>query len=300
MYSQQTWKSESNCPPKGKEFRKFRAYLGQLKMTPQGRTDLNHTLKHYEHMVSCDLPTQEKYEGQISTLQRQINTLSDQLRIANQTIHEGQDDETPAPVLHMMNRLSEAEGKHLALRNQVVACCVDEPDYEAIAKMAYEQHQATCPSEGAMRNKASIEHDIYHTIGEDYCEHNNMVDGDDVANDIDMAVSTAMEEYDEAHTGTIQRFQKQREDRAQRHMEILEKAQFTRVEQVFDVWRDQQCQWNSQYSIDDEVGFMFQHFGADDYPHCKKIFEDLYSCEGHILNIETKDWEEGQDDDDDQ
>tara|TARA_R110001592_G_scaffold68504_1_gene209857 strand:- start:1894 stop:2664 length:771 start_codon:yes stop_codon:yes gene_type:complete len=248
-------------------------------------------------MVACDLPTQEKYEGQISTLQRQINTLSDQLRIANQTIHQGQDDEeeTPTPMLHMMNRIEEAEGKCLALRNQVIACCVDDTDYEAIAQMAYEQHQTTCPSEAATKSK----YDIQQEIVDDVARSEELCDQDYLADEIDNAVEDVKSEYDDAVADEIALKEEAEEELLKLIGSIQverEANHMTRVECQFNLWRDQQCQWNSQYSIDDEVGFLFEHFPEKDYPRCKQIFDTLYAEQGHKLLIALKDWHDGADD----
>ncbi len=125
-------------------------------MTPQGRTDLNNTLRHYEQMVKMKVKTQDDYEGHISMLNRQINDLTGKLLLAEKTIQDGADDETPMPLLHMMERCSEAEKKYEDLRRDIIGAVIDCPDYTAVAGVAHKVWQTTCPPQKEQKTEEDV------------------------------------------------------------------------------------------------------------------------------------------------
>ena len=143
--------------PTDDDWSKFRHYLERsVKMTPQGRTDLNNTLRHYEQMVKMKVKTQDDYEGHISMLNRQINDLTGKLLLAEKTIQDGADDETPMPLLHMMERCSEAEKKYEDLRRDIIGAVIDCPDYTAVAGVAHKVWQTTCPPQKEQKTEEDV------------------------------------------------------------------------------------------------------------------------------------------------
>jgi len=324
MYSKQSWESTPREAPQGANWRKFRAYLdGNVKLTQQGRTDLNNTLKTYEQMKKMDAKTQDKYEAEISTLQRQINDLSGQLKIANQTIHEGQDDETPAPVLHMMNRLADVETKHIALRNRCVDAIVENTCYSAIAGLGLDCHEETCPPE---QEKTNLE-DIMMNICQDVADQNDLCDQDYLNDEVESARESAYDdghdqgcEYQEEETTNdftnkldalfgegdgswetrleaIAEKYKANERRIAQDYQTCVEHMVDKLTLKFSHWREVQCATNPQYSVDDEIHFLL---GEDqEGVIAKKVFDDLYPGQ-YSLTIKDKTYAVPGDDEYDQ
>lgn len=203
------WQSAPRTAPVGKEWRKFRNYLANVPLTPQGRTDLNKLLKETEQHRRMDAKTQDDYEREISQLRRQNNTLQKALNIANQSITEAQDDYTPAPVLHMMNRLKEAETELKTLQDAVLEALVDCPDADAIATLGHQLHLKTCPSHQQLQDKDTI----YQNLVDDVAQEENLYDSDYVEEQIDAAQEETRDELEDELTALSHRIDSTAEER---------------------------------------------------------------------------------------
>lgn len=203
MYSSLTWKSTPRKAPEfPAEWVKFRHYLDQsVNMTPQGRTDLNNTLKHYEHMVKMDAKTQDCYEREISSLQRQINDLSAKLQLADASIKKSMEDdeETPLPLLHMMERTAVAEKKYEDLQRDIIGAVIDCPDYCAVCDIGYDLWQSTCPPKKDKKTKDQIRDYMM----DDVIEKNDLTTEDDFGDAYDNGYNAGKEEAEEYYDDQI-------------------------------------------------------------------------------------------------
>jgi hypothetical protein len=121
-----------------KEFKQFNKWMTETKMSPLQRCQWNTMKKQYIQMMEMDFKTQDRYEQELCQLRRQINTQAETIRLKDKTIHEGADDETPLPVLDMMNRLDAMETKYERLRHRTFEAVAEQNDLEEIAKLGNE------------------------------------------------------------------------------------------------------------------------------------------------------------------
>ena len=170
-------------------------------MTPQGRTDLNNTLKHYEHLIKMDAKTQDRYEGEISMLQRQINDLSGKLQLADGAIKKSMEDdeETPLPLLHMMERTAQAEKLYEDLRRDIIGAVIDCPDYCAMCDIGYDLWQTTCPPDKDQKTKEQIQDYMM----DDVIEKNDLTTEDDFGDAYDNGYNAGKEEMEEYYDEQI-------------------------------------------------------------------------------------------------
>ena len=89
-------------------------------------------------MMEMDFKTQDRYEKEVAQLRRQINAQAETIRLKDKTIHEGADDETPLPVLDMMNRLDAMETKYERLRHRICEAVAEQNDLDLISKLGNE------------------------------------------------------------------------------------------------------------------------------------------------------------------
>jgi len=186
---------DTNCRPAGKNYRLFQEAMTQTKMTPQQRTTYNAIIKQYEAMMAIDYKTQDRYEQDISLLKRDNDRLVEELRIAKLAIHQAEDpeEETPAPLLHMMERCSAVEKKYEDLVRDFLACSVDCPDVPAIASLAHKLHEEQHPSE---KDKIE-EQDLYNYLVEDVCQKEHLADEGDMGEAYDNGVQAGKCEVEE-------------------------------------------------------------------------------------------------------
>ncbi len=121
-----------------KEFKKFQEYMDESAMSPLQRCQWNTMRRQYVQMMEMDFKTQDRYEQEVAQLRRQINTQAETIRLKDKTIHEGADDETPLPVLDMMNRLDAMETKYERLRHSVCEAVAEQNDLDLISKLGNE------------------------------------------------------------------------------------------------------------------------------------------------------------------
>lgn len=308
---------DTNCRPAGKNYRLFQEAMAQTTMTPQQRTTYNAIIKQYEAMMAIDYKTQDRYEQDISLLKRDNDRLVEQLRIANQVIHQAEDEEeeTPAPLLHMMERCSAAEKKYDDLVREVLACSVDCPDVSAFASLAHQLHKAQHPNE-----KDQIdEKDLYTYLVEDVCEKEDLTGEADFGDAFDNGFEAGKRDMEEEIDAFLDDFDplmsritrwerdasswgtqlKDIQERMEHHILCQERAETDcenweercvkgekkSLEDKFQMWRELQCAVNPQYSVDDEVGFLL---GEDPYGvYAKDIFDELYPGQ-FILDVKGK------------
>ncbi len=87
---------------------------------------------------------------------------------------EDEEEETPLPVLHMMERCDVAEAKYEELHRQILLACCDSPDLNAVASIAHEQHKAS----GVKPEDVMDEDTIYDHLADDVATKEGLVDED--------------------------------------------------------------------------------------------------------------------------
>ena len=168
----------TSIKPEGKIYRQFIASMEATTMTPQQRTTFNGIMKQYKAMMDIDYKTQDRYEQEIATLRRQVERVEGELLLAKKVIHQGEDEEeeTPLPVLHMMERCDVAEAKYEELHRQILLACCDSPDLNAVASIAHECHRAS----GVKPEDVMGEDEIYRWMTEDVMEKEHLICEDDI------------------------------------------------------------------------------------------------------------------------
>jgi len=121
-----------------KEFKQFQKYMDESKMSPLQRCQWNTMRRQYVQMMEMDFKTQDRYEKEVAQLRRQINSQAETIRLKDKTINEGADDETPLPVLDMMNRLDAMETKYERLRHRTCEAVAEKNDLDLISKLGNE------------------------------------------------------------------------------------------------------------------------------------------------------------------
>ena len=151
-------------------------------------------LDYKQTVITERRQAEELKEGQLQHLRQENARLKGALALANKSITEAQDDETPAPVLHMMNRLEEAETTLKALQERILRDVVRDPDYVAIAQLGYQEHMRTCPSRRFQKSHA----DIADGIRDEVANTCDLCDTDYLEDEIDNATQMAEERGEEA------------------------------------------------------------------------------------------------------
>ena len=78
-----------------------------------------------------------------------------------------------------------------------------------------------------------------------------------------------------------------------------EQHKLNMLEAKFNTWREVMCQYDSQYTVDDEITFLNENFYNQE--HIKKVFDELYQGE-YVYDIHTKMYydEEEEDEEDEE
>ena len=142
----------------------FRKYMDEeSKLTPLQRTEWRIMSRQYVKMMELDYKTQDRYEAEVAQLRRQVNSQAETIRLKDKTIHEGADDETPLPLLDMMNRLSAVEEKYEALRARVAKCLCDDPDIADLSQLGNDIWKELNPGANE-KKKCMTQQDIFDNL----------------------------------------------------------------------------------------------------------------------------------------